>query len=72
MLQVVERQCGTIKESVWELHDKEVVCRISMSQGWCPCIGGHAAVRVGWEVTLGVIFHDKMFNLSQQGVATGN
>lgn len=64
-LQAVERDRGTIKESVWELCDKEVEHRVGMSQGSCPRIGGCAATRVGWEVTLDVTVHDKM-SMSRQ------
>ena len=31
MLQVVERERGTIKEFVGEFHNKEVACRMNMS-----------------------------------------
>ena len=40
VLQAVERECGTIKESVRELHNKEVTYRIGMSQESCPHRGG--------------------------------
>lgn len=68
MLQAVERERGTIKVSVWALCDKGVVRKINMSQGSRLRIGGCAATRVGWEVTVGVTFHDEMSNLSQKGV----
>ena len=56
MLQVVEREHGTIKESIWELCDKGGVRRISMSQGSRPCMGCCAAVQVGCEVNLVSLF----------------
>ena len=56
---------------MWALRDKEVVRRINMSQGPCLRIGGCAAARVGWEVTIGVTVHDKRSNLKQKGVSNG-
>lgn len=69
-LQAVERECGTIKESVLALRDKEVVRKISMTHGSRPCTGGWVAMRVGWEVTIEVIVHDKISNLRQRGVGS--
>ena len=68
MLQAIERECGTIKESMWELHDQEGTHRISMSQASCPCRWDYATTWLGWEVTIGITVHDKMSNLRQKGV----
>ena len=53
----------TLKEYVWELRDEGGARRINRAQGSHPCIGGCAAARVGWEVTIGIIVHDEMSNL---------
>lgn len=42
-----------------------------MSQGSHPRIGGYATAQVGWEVTVSVTVHDKMFNLRQIGAGGG-
>lgn len=65
MLQEVEREHGSIKESIWELRDKEVAHSINMSQGLHPRIGSCATTWIGWEVTIGVIIYDKRFKLRQ-------
>ena len=72
MLQAVERERETIKESVWELHDKGYACKISMLQGSRLRTGGYATARVGWKVTVGVTIHDRMFDLRQNGVGAGH
>jgi len=41
-----------------------------MSQGPRPHRGGCAATRLGWEVTIGVIVHDKISNLRQRGAGS--
>lgn len=38
-----------------------------MVQGSCPHMGGCAAMRVNWEVIIGVTVHDKMSNLRKKG-----
>lgn len=63
MLQEVERKCETIKNYAWELRNKGGVHRVYMSQGSRSHTGGCAAMRVGWEVTVGVIVHDGMSSL---------
>lgn len=68
MLQVVETKCGTIKESIGELHGTKVAHRISMTHRSCSHIRDCATMQIGWKVTIGVTFHDKMVNLRQQGV----
>lgn len=50
---------------MWELCDKEVVLRITRSQGSRLHIGDCAATRVGLEVTIGVTVHENMSNLRQ-------
>ena len=69
-LQVVERKCGTMKESMWELCDKGVAPRTSTSQGSCSHRGGCIVTWVGWEVTVGVTIHNEMSNLRQKGAGS--
>ena len=66
MLQAVERRRATINEFAGELRGKEVPHRASRSQRSWPHARGCAAVRVGWEVTIGVTVHEKMSNLRQR------
>jgi len=71
VIEAVERECGTTKESVRELRDKEVVRKIGMSQGSCSHRGGCISTWVGCEVTIGVTVHDKISNLRQRGAGDG-
>ena len=70
MLQAVEREHRTIKESAWELCNKGGTHRVSMSQGSLPRNEGCAAAQVGWEVTVSIIVHDGMSNLRPNGVGS--
>ena len=72
MLQTVERECETLKESVWGLHNEGGAHGISRTQGLRPCTGGYAATQVGWEITIGVTVHDEMPNLRQKGAGSEN
>ena len=71
MIEVVERERKTIKESISELCDEGGAHRISMSQGLRPRMGGFTATQVGWEVTIGVTIHDGMSELRQKGAGGG-
>lgn len=46
-------------------------CIIKTSQGSRLCTEGCAATRVGWEVTVGAIIHDGMFDLRPNGAGGG-
>jgi len=72
VLQEIEREHKTLKDSILEMHKKEVACRIGMSQGPQSRIGGCNVAWVGWEVTIGVTVHDKRSNLRKKERAIGN
>jgi len=53
------------------MRKTEVARRIGTTQGSWLHIGSCAAAQVGWEVTVGVIVHDKRSNLRQKGAGNG-
>ena len=54
------------------MHNKGDAHKISMSQGSRSRMGGCAAARVGWEVTVGITVHDGMSDLRQKGADDGH
>jgi len=60
MLQIVERECETLKMSMWELHREGDVRRINMAQGSRLHTGDCVIAWVSWEVTIDVTIHDDM------------
>lgn len=71
-LQTVERECGTIKQSIKKLRDNEGVRRVGTSQGSRLCRMGYAIVRINKEVTVGATFHDKTSELRKKEVGSGH
>lgn len=70
LLQTVERERGTIKQSMMELRDNKGARRSSMSQGSGLHKRGYAAW-INMEVTVPVTVHDKMSELRRKGVSDG-
>jgi len=44
VLSTVEKECGTLKKSVWELSGEGGLHRINMVQGFCLRMGDCAAM----------------------------
>lgn len=67
-MQTVERECGTIKQSVRELRDNRGARRAGMSQGSRSHRRGYAIARINKEGNVGVIDHDKTSKLRRKRV----
>jgi len=68
--QIVERECGAIKQFVRELHDNKGARRVDMSQGSQSHGRDCVAAWINKEVTIGINVHDKMSKLGQKGVGS--